>query len=54
MRYNTREYPETSQLTSAVLFLHIETARADFSYRIRLELRRLPFFAEESVAASLP
>ena len=39
---------------ATMLFLHFVAARADFSYHIRLELRRLPFFAEESVAASLP
>ena len=38
---------------AAMLFLHIETARADFSYHIGLELRRLPFFFDESVAAGL-
>ena len=38
---------------AAMLFLHIVAARADFSYHIRLELRRLPFSRDEGVAAGL-
>ena len=36
-----------------MLFLHMGTARTEFSYHIRLQLRRLPFFVDERVAAGL-
>ena len=38
---------------AAMLFLHIVAARADFSYHVRLELRRLPLCRDEGVKAGL-
>ena len=38
---------------AAMLFLDLDTARTDFSYDIGLQLRRLPFVFDESVAAGL-
>ena len=36
---------------ATMLFLHIVTARTDFSYNVRLQLRRPPFCFDEGVAA---
>ena len=39
---------------AAILFLHIDATRTDFSHNIGLQLRRLPFCFAESVTAGLP
>ena len=38
---------------ATMLFLDMDTVRADFSYHVGLQLRRLPFSRDESVVARL-
>ena len=39
---------------ATMLLLDMRNARADFSYHVGLQLRRFPFFRDESIAAGLP
>ena len=39
---------------ATTFFLDMRNARTDFSYHFGLQLRRFPFFRDESVAAGLP
>ena len=38
---------------ATMLFLNMRNARADFPYHVGLQLRRFPFFRDESITAGL-